>query len=297
VLKPTFLFLLVALGFLLGACEKEVEGIRLPESDAKLMVYCFISPQDDSLTVSVTRSVPVLGAGNPADTLVEDAAVTLSDGVRSVRLLYDEDRKAYAYHVWAARDGDLKIKPETSYHLQVTTLRGETATATCTVPAALKASIMLSPDSAWAASSNRYYYRMRIIWPDPPNQVNYYRVNGHAEVITEQTSDGRPTSIATVPAEWEASEWVSDEGRDGGLLVSPRGNCHVNEYDPFISCSLYASVLHTDPHYYRYHHSVHRAMQSQANPFAEPVLVYSNVTGGLGVFGAYTRTTTSVRIK
>jgi hypothetical protein len=42
---------------------------------------------------------------------------------------------------------------------------------------------------------------------------------------------------------------------------------------------------------------VRRAVQSQTNPFAEPVLVYSNVTGGLGVFGAFTRTTTSVRIK
>jgi hypothetical protein len=99
-----------------------------------------------------------------------------------------------------------------------------------------------------------------------------------------------------VPAEWEAAEWVSDEDRDGGLLVSPRGNCHVNGWKPFISCSLYASVLHTDVHYYRYHASVRRAGQSRANPFAEPVLVYSNVTGGLGVFGAYTRTTTSVRI-
>lgn len=294
--KPAFRSLLLALGFLLGACEKEVEGIRLPESEAKLVVHCFISPQDDFLTASVTRSVPAWAAGNPADTLVQDATVTLSDGVRSVQLPYDKHQKAYAYYVRAAREGDLRIRPETSYHLQVTTPRGETATAACTVPAALQASIMLSPDSAWGASFNRYYYRMRIIWPDLPNQVNYYRVGGYAELITKQTADGRPTSIATVPAAWEAAEWVSDEGRDGGLLVSPRGNCHVNSYDAFLSCSLYASVLHTDVHYYRYHRSVRRAGQSQANPFAEPVLVYSNVTGGLGVFGAFTRTTTSVRI-
>jgi hypothetical protein len=297
VLKPAFLFLLVVLGFLLGACEKEVEGIRLPESDAKLVVHCFISPQDEYLVASVTRSVPILGPGNPADTLVKDAAVTLSDGVRSLLLAYDKDQNAYVYQVRADREGDLKIKPEILYRLQVTTPWGETATAACTVPAALKASIMLSPDSVWAAYSNRYYYRMRIIWPDPPHQVNYYRVSGHAEVITGQTSDGRPTSTAMVPAAWEAAEWVSDEGRDGDLLVSPRGNCYVNNYDSFIRCSLYASVLHTDLHYYHYHRSLRRAEQSQANPFAEPVLVYSNVTGGLGVFGAYTQTTTSMRIK
>jgi hypothetical protein len=165
------------------------------------------------------------------------------------------------------------------------------------VPAALNASIILSPDSAWDAYTNRYYYRMRIIWPDLPNQVNYYRVAGQAEVITALSVDGRPATGAKVPAEWEAAELISDEGRDGDLLVSPRGNCYVNRYDPFISGSLYASVLHTDPHYYRYHRSLHRSVQTQINPFAEPVSVYSNVTGGLGVFGAYTQTTASVRIK
>jgi hypothetical protein len=237
-----------------------------------------------------------LGPGNPADTLVQDAVVTLSDGVRSLQIPYNKDLKAYTYFAWAPREGEFRIKPETSYRLQVTTPRGETVSATCTIPAALKASIMLSPDSAWDASSNRYYYRMRIIWPDLPNQVNYYRVAGYAEGITQQSADGSPTTGAKVPAEWETTELVIDEGRDGGLLVSPRGNCYVNLYDPFISCLLFASVLHTDAHYYRYHQSVRRAGQSQVNPFAEPVPVYSNIEGGLGVFGAYTQTTTSVRL-
>jgi hypothetical protein len=295
--KPAFCSLLLALGFLLGACEKEVVGIKLPESDQKLVVRCFISPDYPYVTASITRSVPIFASGDLADTLVKDAVVTLSDGVRSLLIPYDKDHKAYISFIWAARESDLRIKPGISYHLQVTTPRGETVTATCTVPAALNASIALSRDSAWDAYTNRYYYRMRIIWPDLPNQVNYYRVVGYAEGITQQSDDGRPTTGANVPAEWEAAELVSDEGRDGGLLVSPRGNCYVNRYDPFISGTLYASVLHTDPHYYHYHRSVRRAEQSQTNPFAEPVLVYSNVTGGLGVFGAYTQTTTSVPIK
>jgi hypothetical protein len=294
--KPALHFLLLALGFLLGACEKEVAGIKLPESDAKLAVHCFISPDDPFVTASVSRSVPTFASGNPADTLVKDAVVTLSDGVRSLLIPYDKDYKAYVCFIWAAQS-DLRIKPGSSYYLQVTTPKGETATATCTVPAALNTSIALSRDSAWDAFTNRYYYWMRIVWPDLPNQVNYYRVAGHAEGITRQSVDGSPTAGAKVPVEWEAADLVSDEGRDGGLLVSPRGNCYVNRYDPFISGTLYASVLHTDAHYYRYHRSVRRAGQSQANPFAEPVLVYSNVTGGLGVFGAYTRTTTYVAIR
>jgi hypothetical protein len=295
--KPAFLALLVGLGFLLGACQKEVEGFDLPESDAKLVVHCFISPQDDYLTASVTRSVPILGAGNPADTLVKDAAVTLSDGVRSVLLPYDRDQKAYTRSVWTAREGDLEIKPGTSYRLQVTTPRGETATATCTVPTELNLPITVSPDSAWDAFTQQYYHRMRVSWPDPPGQVNYYRVAGWKEEVTSVSADGRPTGIGHSPAHWEAEETISDQGQDGLRLVSPRAQWRGSGFQSPLRTSLNAHLLHTDPHYYHYYRSVRRAKQSQANPFAEPVLVYSNVTGGLGVFGAFTRTTTSVRIR
>jgi hypothetical protein len=292
--KSAFLYL--ALGLLLAACEKEVAGIKLPESDAKLVVQCFISPQDDYLTAFVSRSVPVLGPANPADIQVQDATVALSDGVRSVRLSYDASQSAYIHRHRA--DGEpFNVVPGKVYSLRVTTPQGEVVTAACTVPAAPPATIVVSADSARDDNKNRYYYRMRVIWPDPPDQVNYYRVDGYADATTEQTYDGEPTAGIIVPAEWEASAFIRDEGRDGVLMVSPWGNCRDNTNKPFLRCLLYASVLHTDEHYYRYHHSVRRARQSQDNPFAEPVLVYSNTEGGLGIFAAFTQTTSVVQIK
>jgi len=294
--KPALLSLLVALGVLLGACRKEVEGFDLPESDAKLVVHCFISPHDEYLTASVTRSAPVLGAGSPADTLVEDATVTLSDGVRSVLLPYDKDQNAYVYQVRADRGGDLEIKSGTSYRLQVTTPRGETAMATCTVPGELNLPVTVFPDSAWDASFQKYYYRMRMSWPDPPGQGNFYRIRGELEVVTSLYYDGTPASTSISPADWEAGETISDEGQDGQQLNSPRGNWRRFSSETSLRTTVDAHLLHTDEHYYYYHRSVRRALQSQTNPFAEPVPVYSNVTGGLGAFGAYTRTTTSVRI-
>jgi hypothetical protein len=60
---------------------------------------------------------------------------------------------------------------------------------------------------------------------------------------------------------------------------------------------LQASLLHTDRHYYQYHLSVRGASRSQDNPFAEPTLIYSNVTGGLGIFAAYNRTAFAMQLK
>lgn len=64
-----------------------------------------------------------------------------------------------------------------------------------------------------------------------------------------------------------------------------------------LDITLHAYLLHTDEHYFLYHRSVRNASYSQDNPFAEPVLVYTNVEGGLGVFAAYNRTTQVVKLK
>ncbi|HEX8530063.1 MAG TPA: DUF4249 domain-containing protein [Cytophagales bacterium] len=289
--KPAIRSLLQVLGFLLGACRKEVEGFVLPESDAKLVVHCFISPDDPYLTASVSRSRSVFANQSPADTLVRDATVTLSDGVNAIRLPYDTSWQAYVYMMRHTPNDSFPIKSETTYALRVTTPRGEVVTASCAVPAALDVPITIYPDSVWDAYYQQYYYRMRMSWPDPPGQDNLYRVAGWSE---EKISS---SSMVVPPARWEAAAEISDQGLDGRQLMSPWGVMQRYSTDPTLGVTIYARLLHTDPHYYRYHRSVYLAKQSQANPFAEPVLIYSNITGGLGAFGAYTETTTSVRVK
>jgi len=294
--KATFLFL--AVGALLAACEKEVVGVKLPGSERQLVVNCLISPDDQYITAFVARSRPVFGDRDLADTLVEDATVTLSDGTLTIQLLYDDSQQAYLYEPAAGSSPLFTIVPGRSYTLGVTTPRGEAATAACTVPAALEVPPTVFADSAREAYHDGYYYRMRMSWPDPPGRVNYYRAAGWLEEVTSQNQDGTSVNWRSAPVDWRAEETISDAGQDGQLLVSPWGNWRGRySYETSLRTSINAHLLHTDRHYYHYHRSVRRAKQSQANPFAEPVLIYSNVTGGLGVFGAYTRTTAIVRIK
>ena len=40
---------------------KEIDPSILPQTDSKLVVACFISPQDTLLEVSVTQTAPVIG--------------------------------------------------------------------------------------------------------------------------------------------------------------------------------------------------------------------------------------------
>ncbi len=293
--KAAFLFL--AMGVLLAACEKEVVGIKLPGPERQLVVNCLISPDEWYIRVFAARSLPGFGDRNLPDTLVRDAIVALSDGTLTIQLLYDESHKAYVYEPWVRSTPRFTIVPGRSYALRVTTPRGEVATAACTVPAALEVPITVFPDSAWDTYRNGYYYRMRMSWPDPPGQVNYYRVGGWQEKVTSLYQDGTPANMSSSPVDWEAEETISDAGQDGQRLISPRGNWRRWPLDSSIQLSLHAQLLHVDEHYYKYHRSLRRTIQSQANPFAEPVLIYSNVTGGLGVFAAYTESTVRVKLK
>jgi hypothetical protein len=138
---------------------------------------------------------------------------------------------------------------------------------------------------------------MRMSWFDPPGYGNFYRIGGELEEVTSLSSSGTPASTSISPADWEAGETLSDEEQDGQPLISPWGHWRRFGSQTFLRTTINAQLLHTDAHYYAYHRSLRRAQQSRANPFAEPVLLYSKITGGLGAFGAYTQTTTSVRIK
>lgn len=50
--------------------------------------------------------------------------------------------------------------------------------------------------------------------------------------------------------------------------------------------SITMELYNADEHYYRYHRSL-TERHDYTNPFTEPYLIYSNIEGGLGCFGAY----------
>ena len=57
-----------------------------------------------------------------------------------------------------------------------------------------------------------------------------------------------------------------------------------------------ADLLHLNADYYRYHQALQRQQEVESNPFAEPVPIPTNIRGGLGCFGAYSRSTLTVRL-
>lgn len=289
------LFSLLA-GCLLSGCEKEVTGIKLPDSVSKLLVSSFISPQDTIIRVYVTRSVPNLGYRQPGSKPVENASVSLSDGTQTRPL-------AFTGQMYSVDTRNFPIMAGATYTLRVSVPGGETAEATCTVPQALTESPTVIIDSVLYSDDLQRDYFVRLHWDDVAGQENYYRPLGEVNMEIKQPPDNKPSD--SIPPfilnqiYWEGDVFLDDQGKDGEPFQSPKGRMFTlfSDLDAFGTIELYAYVLHTDRHYYQYHRSVQLATRSMDNPFAEPVLVYSNVTGGLGIFAAFNAASIVVRVK
>lgn len=184
--KIFFLFSLAAVNL---ACQKEVTSIKLPESDSKLVVTSFISPQDTAVHVRITRSVPTIGYVQAVGVPVVDAMVRISNDTQTASLEFNDTTGTYF-----AETAYFPITAGTTYTLRVTTPDGGQAEATCTVPAALDLPLTITLDSASVSYNTQKEYNLRIGWPDPAGETNYYRVAG--EVASEYM---RPPGNGSAP--------------------------------------------------------------------------------------------------
>lgn len=310
-MTATKLFLLwglIVLALLTVSCEsifvKVVDPTNIPIGEQKLTVHCYISPQDTVLTAVVNRSRAVLGAHNSVRLgSLPDATVTLSDGDRSVVLRYNDQQDIPLHRIDARK---FPIQVGKMYSLAASLPTGERVTATCTVPDSVPITSFRIDSLPDPNIGNGLGYYVRMIWQDPVGVVNYYRVAGDNEYgsVGHQYVQGRyiEVPIRAVNELFVVGEspYLTDQNLDGRTMISPEGRLSYT----LSSGKIYANrpilinlyLLNADVNYYRYHESLERAVQAQSNPFAEPTPVFSNITGGLGCFGAYNRSTWAERL-
>lgn len=271
------------------ACEKEVTNIKLPSVPSKLVVTSFISPQDTRLRVYVLKSVPAISKSNLSSDDIRNASVHMSDGSKSVDFIYNEREHAYI-----ADAKNLPIIPGNTYFLEVSDTEGRKTEASCTVPVNQNIALEIAIDSAKSQYSDFMEYYMIMKWQDTPGEINFYRTSAEIKIEQQQNTFYQPVYF-------DGYDLVTfaDSRLDGARFSSPPGSIWKPSYNPDypVTNTLYAYLLNTDEHYYRYHQSLRNNYNVDGNPFAEPVLIYSNMNGGLGVFGSYNRHAVTMPLK
>ncbi|MEO6282493.1 MAG: DUF4249 domain-containing protein [Dyadobacter sp.] len=299
-----FLFFLPVI-MTLSSCESMVTDIpasKLPQTESRLVVQSFISPQADRINVAVSESIPLFGESRATESVLKDAIVKISNGEKEIVIPYDLYRNLHS-----VESAEFPIAASKTYTLTVID-RNRTVTAKCTVPAKAPDITTFTLDTLELNPQNvgpDQAVNLRMSWRDIAADTNFYRVKASmlidygTPVYDDKKIVSEKRLSATFNFQWDQGsgreEFQSDRTREGSLLTSPSGkvilpNVIVDGYNFFQTKRkikwVEMEIFNTDVHYYKYHRSIEVRGDSD-NPFSEPTIIYSNIEGGLGCFGAY----------
>lgn len=281
--------LLLCSGWL--ACDQIID-IDIPEAPPRLVVSATASETGDSIEqvrVFVSQATDVY---SDDDTAVESAtAVLLRNGMELDRY----ELQAGSIVPYAVLRADLTPGPDL-YELRVTSPGYPTASATQRVPSRVPLQgAVLTLDGGVNAGGYRLD-RMDLTFTDPPTPGDYYLLRVyHVTQLTPSFYHPNPSYVEPYGlwVEWGATDKhlvLSDADCNGqtvtvtalGAFGDEGGEYHV------------AALHHIDEDRYRYERSLHEYFRADPNPFSEPALVHSNITGGYGIFSITTVDTVRV---
>lgn len=295
---------------LLAGCtglRNEVDPGQIGLEQPKLVVSGFLCPQDTLLVIKVTRSNTVVGdslsllqTGNN----VKNATVTLSEGDRFVVLPYYKVHPS-ADSAYSINARQFPIVAGRTYMLTVLTASGQRATSTCTIPQAVDPTVVKFDSLAETQNrkqTERYY--VKVSWQDPAGQGNAYQVAGIFRYTT--AVNVREETYNSLSFDDDNRGLFTDAGIDGTRMESGRAFIATNSvasgsqtsfYKQYNTATVTVNLLSIEQSYYRYQEAIIRQRRSRNNPFAEPVLIPSNIDGGLGCFAGYNNSTLTLKLK
>ncbi len=265
---------------LLCTCDSGVKE----ESDLdQVSVVCFISPQDSLLSAHVFRVQEIGEELGPERSVVADAEVVISNSFSAHVLVFNDKNLRYELDA-----EEFIVEPSVLYSLRVLLSDGRLLNANCRIPEKPKP-IEISGER----DNDDFKFSCR--WSNTsPNPYSILSTTARGSYLAEtpfglMMNPLRPlldNGTFVLSAQLNNSE--SGIVRRAFLATSPELVVHLRS---------------VDLNMFRYYES-YRLLEtwlSNTNNlipnFSSPVPVYSNVTGGIGVFGASYLSTQSFEIK
>lgn len=273
-----FYILPISCFFLLLSCTKEAK-VKLPETKPLPVMYSYICPTDSVIRLKLMSSSP-LYSSNEINVLaaVSDGDVRISSAQGTAQLIFNQNTKYYELKTSA-----YPILPGQVYKMTVTTSNGEVATADTQVPFTSVPinTVTVEP----ITENNQTSDRIKVSFTDEPGRVNYYRIAAlNAFAYTFQAD--------TLAIETRINELYSDLNHDGENVSLTGRFYDRSDSSEYYSTEYYDVFLYNcSESYYKFYKSLKNYSGSGISipPPAEPTFIYTNVKGGFGCFGAYTR--------
>ncbi len=255
------------------SCTKEA-NVKLPEAKSLPVIYSYICPTDSVIRLKLMSSSPLF-TSNQIDVLaaVPDGDVKISSAQGTAQLIFNQTTGYYEL-----KTNSYPIVPGQTYKMTVTTVNGDVATAETQVPFTTVPINTVTVESV--PENYQTSDRIKVSFTDEPGSVNYYRIAAlYAFVYTVQAD--------TIADDTRINELYSDINHDGENASLAGRFYQVSDSTKYYDVFLY----NCSESYYNFYKSLKNYSGvgiSFPSP-AEPTLMYTNVNGGFGCFGAYTR--------
>lgn len=283
-MRRSVIYSILIIPVLIQACETYLWDVKGPDFEHKLVVTGFLTPGDSITYIHTGSNRPIYGTVN-TDQPVGNLRGIITDGIAEVEL----DTFKSGFKLDHRR---LEIQYGKEYRLRITSDAGLFAEASCKVP--YKQLSVISVDTAWKKPEYRWIRDSKMLFlnisiPDDPAEKNYYSLK---VLFRSAVTDASGLHLHTVD-ESGPRLVKSDKGFEGKEIMWQINTMLENEPD---SMNVEVFLYHTEESYYLYHKSLNNYIDYDI-PFTEPTPVYTNVTGGLGIFTSYTVDSVEINLK
>jgi hypothetical protein len=273
---------LIIVSATLLSCEKEVKTGTIPDFEQKLVISSFISPADTVSNVVVSSNKRIYGDLGLLESL-GDLTAFISDGTKAIPLI----RTTTGFKFSA---DDFKIDEGKSYKLRVLSSKGLETEAECTVPFTRNLQPVIDTFTVIRTGWNPSF-TAKISMTDFPGEDNYYRL--YCEQENFYVYNKKKMHYKTMFSGFN-KEFFTDKGSDGKNIEI--ASIVLNNARTLDSSFFKVYILNTNKEYYAYHESIKKYSGGE-DPFTEVSPVFTNITGGLGIFAAYTVDSLVIRLK
>jgi len=239
------------------SCNKVID-VQLPPYTSELVVEMYLE-DGKQLRCAVSESLPYTDTG--INKPVDSALVIFSDGTHSDTLknvVTEDYETGRTYNYFSPEI--LVADNSKTYSLYVSDgKRSVTGTTTFSQPV-----VAIDSIDVRATVNKKDTFSIGVIISDPPKTNNYYRF-----LITKKLNDfiSEPTDLS-----------VNDNSFNGKQYSFYTEPAYAR------NDSVIVRVYSLQKEHYDYIQSTRDARSSNFNPFSQPALIKSNVSGGIGIF-------------
>jgi hypothetical protein len=295
-----------SLGLILTSCELMVE-VDVPSTPPKLVVNSIFS-SDSTWQVNISTTHHIL-SGQPQILQYEPVPHLVDENGVTIPLVRDDTNPwggPSNVSGWDYR-GNTKPIPGMTYRLQVSayTYNNTEAVANCPITTSI-ISAKLDSANMSIESNGQAIIPLEVTFQDPTGKGDYYfsqmfltQEYWYLNHTTGDTTWDQFESLVYMQENKPSADFldfneeadiIDDNNFDGEIYTLKRYiTVYMNSFGGRgRNLSMRFTLSHSKEEYYKYFRSVRLQSNASGNPFAQPVQVYSNVDGGLGIFAGYT---------